>query len=238
MAGIRPGECRVWWASVVPHDDRLLGWLDDTERERHRRYVRAADRDRYLTAHALVRAVVGAEANIEPPDVPIVSRCRRCGGDHGKPVAEGTGLAYSLSHSGGRVAVAVTRGVEVGVDVEHVAGFRDHERLARAVLTATERAALAALPADRRAWGLLRYWTRKEAAVKATGDGIAAGVTRVEVTPPDDPAAVVRWGDPTAIGPTIHLADLRGDHDHVACVATVEREVTVTEHDGDGLLVP
>lgn len=242
-ASLDAGSCQVWWAPVDVAHPGLIAWLDAGERARLERIRGPADRRRFLVGHALARAVLGAVTGRSPAAVRLAVRCPRCGGPHGKPQADGA--RFSLSHSGARAAVAVTRDVEVGVDVEHLHAPRDDDLLAATVLSPGERAAVAALPAARRRSGLLRCWTRKEAALKATGDGLAAGAARVEVTAPDQPAAVVAWhGRPRLFqpeglsppDPPVHLQDLAADDDHLACVATLGSRLAVSEHDGAALL--
>src|SRR5690606_22853124 len=116
--------------------------------------------------------------------------CRHCGGTHGKPRLPGCGVDFSLSHSGDRVVLVLAEGTEVGVDVERESD-RDIDRLAEMVLSAPEREVLAGM-ADRRR-GFHAYWSRKEALLKATGHGLAAPMTDIRVSAPDEPAAVLAW---------------------------------------------
>src|SRR5690606_21175696 len=103
-------------------------------------------------------------------------------------------LRLSWSHSGDRVVVAVTPGTEVGVDVERIV---PHAReTAERVLREPERAVLAALPEPRRPAGFVRYWTRKEALLKATGDGLAVPPALLHVTAPDAPPRLLSWSGP------------------------------------------
>lgn len=85
------------------------------------------------------------------------------------------------------------------MDVERESD-RDIDRLAEMVLTAAERDALTAM-ADRRR-GFHTYWSRKEALLKATGHGLAAPMTSIHVSAPDEPAAVVAWDGEAAVSPS------------------------------------
>lgn len=187
-------DCQVWWApagDVVP-DDSVL---DAAERERMARFVHDADRIRYAAAHTLARVVLGAHLGVPPGSVGFQAVCRRCGGAHGKPFVAG-GPEFSLTHGGDLVAVAVTRAGPVGVDVEPVARTLE-PGLAATVLAAEE--PYGGHPAD-----LIRYWARKEAVLKATGDGLAVPPSSVVVTPP---GAAPRVLASPADGP-VQLADL------------------------------
>lgn len=161
----------VWWATPVGPDPALFALLDDVERGRYERLRRPADRDRFLTAHALARLVLGRTLGRHPAALRLLAECRQCGGPHGKPRLSSGELELSLTHAGDRVGVAVSS-VPVGVDVEDLAQTRVDEALAAQVLTPAELQRWLALPLDRRAAALLRAWTRGEAVVKALGVGL------------------------------------------------------------------
>ena len=145
------------------------------------------------------------------------------------------GWEISITHSGDRVGVALTRGLPVGLDVEGITD-RDLDGLASYALTAREHAAWRALDAADRAAGFFTYWARKEALLKATGQGLAGGLTSVEVSPPDAAAALLAWHGPEA--PTqVWLCDLDAGADYRAALAVVSaRPVTVAVHDASVLL--
>jgi 4'-phosphopantetheinyl transferase len=154
-------------AGVPTVADRSL--LDPQERARAQRFVRAADADRYVLAHAALRTVLARCLGADPATV------RYAAGEHGKPalVPGGGELEFSLSHAGDVALVAATRAGPVGVDVERLRAFPDALAIADAHFSAAERRALRSVPADRRAEAFLRAWTRKEAVVKAAGGGLA-----------------------------------------------------------------
>jgi 4'-phosphopantetheinyl transferase len=155
-----------------------------------------ADQQRLTVAAALVRVVVGAVVGVPPAQLEIDRTCPECGRDHGKPrLPTAPDVHFSVSHSGGCVAVAVLRGSPVGVDVEELGRFDANELDAMAdhSLAPEERAELARLPARDRARAFTTYWARKEAAVKATGVGIATSLDQLVVSPPSSPPRVLRW---------------------------------------------
>jgi 4'-phosphopantetheinyl transferase len=155
-------------------------------------YRRPEIRRRQLLAHAALRSVLAKRLNIEPLAI------RFCTGPHGKPrlaLNEGK-LHFNLSHSGELALIAVSASAEVGVDIEHIRPIHNVSRLAERFFTTGEASALAALPeADRRA-AFYRMWTRKEASLKATGQGIANGLQRFEVSCDPDGGLLARDGSP------------------------------------------
>lgn len=226
------GECQVWASGLLTRSPPWVTLLDRHERERWERFRRDEARDRYLTAHALARVVLGAHAGLPAAGLRFDRRCARCGRPHGKPGLIDADLEFSLSHAGGLVLVAVTRGVPVGVDVER--SERGNPPLDRA-LTATERAVLERLPAGARGPAFIRYWTRKEALLKATGDGLSVAPGRLAVSAPDEPPRLLAW-DADRPPEGAFLADLRPDDGYVATVAFIGSALRVSELDAGALL--
>jgi 4'-phosphopantetheinyl transferase len=185
-------HCDVWVASPVLFDPEALGALNRDERERHVAYARDADRDRFATGAVLLRRVIGSMTGVHPAAVLVDRVCPDCGRPHGKPRVPG-GYELSVSHSGGKVLLAVCTGVAVGVDVERIDPALDLAEVAAEALSPHELAVLSGIDPVRQAAGFARYWARKEALVKATGDGLPSGLAAITVAPPDQPAAVLGW---------------------------------------------
>jgi len=85
----------------------------------------------------------------------------------------GSDVTFNLSHSGGIAMLAFTRRREIGIDVEQVRRDFDVEAIANRFFSAAEHAQLAELPAANRFEAFFRCWTRKEAYIKATGEGLS-----------------------------------------------------------------
>ncbi|WP_017933700.1 4'-phosphopantetheinyl transferase family protein [Nocardioides sp. Iso805N] len=152
----------------VPGDLRLL---TSAEARRHERLVRTADREAYLAAHVLVRLVASELAGVAPERLVLAQQCPSCGGaDHGRPSIAGLpDVHVSLSHARGVVA-AVAAGGACGIDVEPYRG----DGVPAGTLTAREQSWIARQPDPGAAF--TRLWTRKEAWVKATGEGLDRAV--------------------------------------------------------------
>jgi 4'-phosphopantetheinyl transferase len=218
-------ECAVHWAR--PDDDpRMRDLLDEGERARYERFMRAEDKARFVTGRWLARTVL-AEATGKPPrDLRFTTDCPHCGGSHGKPRLPGSDLDFSLSHSGDRVLLVLVEGALVGADVEQQSD-RDIDSLARMVLTDAEGEVLRAM-ADRKR-GFHAYWSRKEALLKATGHGLAASMTAIHVSGPDEPPEVVAWEGEAAVSP-VRLADLEAGPGYAAAAAVLtDRPLKVNE---------
>ena len=125
---------------------------------------------RWLAARTVLRSVLGAALDAAPADVLIEIA------PSGKPYLVGEDLHFSLSHSGDLVAVAVCRDRPVGIDIEGLRTLRRPERLARRIFSSGEYDRWAAEFDPSRTQSLMQQWTRMEALLKATGEGLRAGM--------------------------------------------------------------
>jgi 4'-phosphopantetheinyl transferase len=161
---MEPGTCEVWWASTAWLRPWHADVLSDGERARRAGLWDPGHRAQYTVAAALLRLVAAPLTERTAAGVVADRSCPSCGRHHGRPHLPGTGLDVSISHSGATVAVAVSNAGPVGVDVQQVADDAVGE-LSPLVLAESEAGHVAG------ARDFFTYWTRKEALVKATGDG-------------------------------------------------------------------
>jgi 4'-phosphopantetheinyl transferase len=221
-------RCEVWWGEVAACSAWHDALLSPAERERRDRYAFEADRARFTVAAALLRLVGGQMLGVTPEQVQIDRKCRTCGKPHGKPSLGLGAPQVSVSHSGDWVALAVCADAPVGVDLEHAARRNNYQALAAHVLGPAE------APATDEA-AFLRYWVRKEALVKATGDGLSAGLRQVTVTAPGEPPRLLHY--PGRPGLRAALRDLDGRPGHPAAVAVLTASpLEVAEHDAGPVL--
>jgi 4'-phosphopantetheinyl transferase len=240
-----PDTCAVWWATP-DHRSVAGAVLTETEQSRAARLGRPDERVRFVTGRALLRLVLAQRLDLPPAHVPLVACCRVCGAnDHGRLRLEGgrgTTLSLSVTHRGARVGVAVTDGRAVGVDVEVVEDPVDRARaaLAAETLCPAELDTYRRLRRGARGQAMARWWTRKEAVLKATGDGLAFPPAQVHVSRPDTPAALLGWllPDPQAgPRPAARLHDLAPGAGYVGCLAVLgSQPIEVRELDGDEVL--
>ncbi len=196
-----PGETHIWW-TVVDVDsseaDALIGILDSAEQARAQRFAFPHLRNRFVAGHAFMRRVLSKYADMAAEEIAYRYGAR------GKPALAGGGnLHFNLSHSGGLAALAVTRGGEVGIDIERIHQMQRIAQLARRFFSAAENEWLFALPESGQLRGFFECWTAKEAYIKARGDGLAYplesfGVLRgdsgeLRLTVEREPAENERW---------------------------------------------
>ena len=219
-AGAPPelGVVSVAWAAPTARP-ALVRLLDDVERSRLARFRNADDRARFVAAHALLRIMVGRHVGRAPQQVVLDLTCPRCGRPHGPPRLVDEVVHLSLAHAGCRVLVAVSTVGPVGVDVdtEAAAAFPGFDDVA---LAPSERSVIARLPPGRRDAARVPAWVRKEAVLKATGDGLTVPPGDVVVSPLGEPPRLVTWhGAPRE---PVHLQDVDVvAAGHAACAAVV-----------------
>jgi len=206
------GEVRVWLVSLdlaAESGERLARLLSDDEQERAARFHFRRDAVRFVAARTALRTILGECLDVEPRMVSLRY------GPRGKPELavpfERTGLRFNVSHSDSLVLCAVAGQRRVGVDIERLRSLPDLEAIAERMFSPRERQALRRLPPAQRHEGFFNCWTRKEAYIKALGEGLAYPLDRftVSLAPgapprleevPDDPAEVGRW-TLAALGP-------------------------------------
>jgi 4'-phosphopantetheinyl transferase len=209
-------EAVVWLQRPRPFGGVDLARLSADEVRRVERFRFERDRDSYASAHALLRTALSDRV---PAHAPQDWRFETELG--GRPELTGalraTGLRFSLSHTRGLVACVVTSGRACGVDVEDLARGVDAAKLARRVLSPSERAQFAATHAADRQIDFVRRWTLKEAYTKATGRGLSTPFDTL--TFDIEPTIVLRAIDGTGVVPGFQFAQQTFDASHVVAVA-------------------
>ena len=154
-----------------------LDQLSPEERARHANFVFARDRRDFAAAHLLLRRALSMQEDRRTQDWAFVT------GRNGKPflardVDGAPALSFNLTHAQGLAACVVTRGLDVGIDVEPIHRGLNSLEVARSYFSPMEIATLERCHVDERAEHFAAVWTLKEAYLKATGDGILANLDR------------------------------------------------------------
>lgn len=209
----------VWYAEPIdaPWVEPLLDECDRSRRDA----LHGDDRARFVTGRLLARHLTAQHAGVAADDVALRVRCPRCGRGHGKPRVAGAGadLELSIAHSHRRVLVAAAVGVPVGVDVEAVERVRTSTALARQALSAAELAVFAAMAPTDRSRTLRTYWVRKEALLKATGQGLVVPLSSLTMSRPEQPPRLLGWESEAEAPALVCMADVTVGPEYVACVA-------------------
>lgn len=165
--------------------ERLRDTLSADELERAGRFHFPRDRNRFTVARASLRILLSRYLETDPATL-------RFGyGQAGKPELATPGPPFNMSHSDGLALVAVGGPGRLGVDIERIRPRAPDDSLT-GFFAPAEEAAIQALPAAVREQAFFSCWTRKEAWIKARGDGLSFGLDRFEVSvAPNAPAALL-----------------------------------------------
>jgi 4'-phosphopantetheinyl transferase len=181
-------EVHVWRASLVATPDELArhhAVLSDDERARAARFRFEVHRNRFVAGRGIQRQVLARYLDAHPAAL----RYRLA--EHGKPALDGAGadLRFNVSNSDDGLLIAVARGRELGVDLEAVVPVLDRDDVARRFFSVPENQVYDTIPDHARDAAFFTCWTRKEAYIKALGEGLSMPLDCFDVTlRPGEPA--------------------------------------------------
>jgi 4'-phosphopantetheinyl transferase len=185
-------QVRVWTATIPKHDtDRkeFKNILSPAEWERAEKFTVSGPRRQFVLGRVVLRQILGACLQVAPAT--LVFGYQPAGKPFLLPSTVKPDLRFNLSHSNEMVALAVACGREVGVDVEWIHGLDDWADLGSRIFSPPELAELYALPPAQHRQAFFNGWTRKEAWLKATGQGLIDDLPAIEVTLA--PGAEAKW---------------------------------------------
>lgn len=191
----------VWVANLdfaQNQSDALQEYLSIDELARAARFHFDKDRRRFVAARGILRSILGRYLNRHPSDISLVY------GSAGKPRLSSNDLSFNLSHSHQLALYTVTREREVGVDIEFIRSVSDIDQVAAHSFSAREYAEWQQLPETEKQVGFFNCWTRKEAYIKALGEGLSHPLDQFDVSlkpgqaarllhVEDNPVEVKRW---------------------------------------------
>lgn len=181
-ARLRRGEIHVWQKSLDDSLDvlpELTTLLSPSERVRAANYRLPKDGHRFIVARAFLRRLLALYLDADPQQIRFSSQF------YGKPVLTGATMAcdlcFSTSRSLGRATVAVAWQREVGVDLERIRTDFQFQDIVDKFFSAAERSALLACPLADQPAAFFRAWVRKEAYLKARGEGLRRALYSFDV---------------------------------------------------------
>jgi 4'-phosphopantetheinyl transferase len=249
LAGIAtPGMTQqiIWplpppnWASMAPATHVWAVALDATpealaklaltlapaERERAARFRFERDQNRFTVGRGVLRAILSCYLQTEPGELEFSY------GSRGKPFlvkhGDGGGLQFNLAHSDGLALIAVTPANCVGVDIERIRPLHDADALVARFFCPSEIADFRNSPAEQKPFAFFNLWTRKEAWLKATGDGIGDLLNRVQVSfLPGEPARLVNLPEGGQASASWTLRHLDVARDFTAALAIPASDIPI-----------
>jgi 4'-phosphopantetheinyl transferase len=168
--------------------------LSSAEQQRARAMASGRGRGRFIVARARLRQLLGERLGARPESVELTA------GPNGKPALRpgfaDADLRFNLAHCDDVAAYALGDGHEIGIDIEAVRLMSGADQLAERFFSCAEQAAYRALPPAERPLGFFNCWTRKEAFIKAQGEGFGYPLDRFDVSlAPGEAARLLRVGN-------------------------------------------
>jgi 4'-phosphopantetheinyl transferase len=181
-------EVHSWCASLdVPPETsaRLYATLTPDERSRSARFQFERDRQRFIVARGVLRDLLGRYLQTQPSRIDFVYN------PFGKPDLGpefANRVTFNLSHAADLALIAIAADSDVGVDLEYIRAQSDYAEIARRFFSAAEVDHLNALPSHLYVEAFFSCWTKKEAYMKACGEGLAIPLNSFSVPVTTDPA--------------------------------------------------
>jgi 4'-phosphopantetheinyl transferase len=214
-------DVHVWAVDIDPSPEALpalAAILSEEERARATRFRFERHRNRFIAGRGVLRSILGAYL-----DCPLAQLHFEYGAN-GKPALSGrfaaSGLFFNFAHSEDLALIAVTRLGPIGVDVEQVRPIADADKLVERFFSPRENILFRTLPDDQKNAAFFNLWTRKEAWLKATGEGIAHSLNRVEVTfLPGEPVRLLALPEGSESGARWQIRELQPARSFVGAIA-------------------
>ena len=186
----------IWRINLHQSESQLLSFretLSSDEIARAKRFYFPEHQQRFMAGRGSLRAILGQYLHIEPKEVEFEYQAR------GKPLLAGKfadkGLLFNLSHSQHLALCGVSYQQQIGVDLEYIRTMSDLENLAKRFFSPREYEQLRLVSSHEQKQIFFRYWTCKEAYLKATGDGLVQ-LEEIEIClTPNQPTQLLVSGD-------------------------------------------
>jgi 4'-phosphopantetheinyl transferase len=225
---LNEAEVHVWKAPILQEQSTippLFALLSADERERSARFVFERDRNRFVASRAILRLIIARYRSMKPAEIVLAYD------SYGKPSLSPdqnlNGLSFNLAHSGDRAVYAFARNVQVGIDIEQLRNDLPVLELAERFFSPRERTALRSLPKDERREAFFRCWTRKEAYLKALGQGLSVPLERFTVSAKPDESPILLEPLPSGNPPDWTILDIPADTGFTAALAVQLRQPNV-----------
>jgi 4'-phosphopantetheinyl transferase len=187
-------EVHVWRLSLNASQEmieKLRQYLAADERARAERFRFAKDRNQFIIGRGVLRVLLGRYLDCEPQQIHFAYS------SYGKPGLDGSqaeaGLQFNLSHSHQLALLAFTYGRQIGIDIEYMRSDVEFEQLAERFFSPDECTVLLGISPALRPETFYNCWTRKEAYIKARGEGLSMPLDQFDVSlRPGEPAALLR----------------------------------------------
>jgi len=214
---------RVDVSDFISRVGELAPILSAKEKTKSERFHFEKDCNNYIVSQACLRLLLGTYLNIPPNAVEL------CEGAHGKPyLKQADGFQFNLSNSHGCVIYAFTLNCEIGIDTEYSPRTVEFHELATRFFTKSEANQLLKLKDGALRLAFFNVWTRKEAFIKAIGEGLSFPLKNFEVSV-NDPARIVAINGDELEAKEWFMQAFEPEEDYVAAV-TVKNKINLVSY--------
>jgi len=215
---------QIWHGTIAAEEAHYQSYwriLNTAEQTRAGKFKSDLLRKRYVEVHGQLRNILAQTLNELPEKLSIKIA------EHGKPyLADTPELTFNLSHSANSIVIAVSRDCQLGVDIESCKPRVSMAALVDKCFAAEEIAFWNQLPEAQKISEFYRYWTRKEAFVKATGRGIALGLNECVINS-ENQAVFLRVPAECGEASTWHALDITIEQDVCSALVTDKEKIEV-----------
>jgi len=181
LSTVNRDSVELWYGELTADDltyHRYWPLLDTAEHAHAQQLTNPLIRQRYVQVHGRLRSILSRYLGRPPERINIKKA------EYGKPyLADYPELAFNLSHAANSLVIAVAYDCRLGVDIEHCKPRSNLPQLVAKCFADDEADYWHNLPEEQKNLAFYRFWTRKEAFVKATGRGIALGLSQCVINP-------------------------------------------------------
>lgn len=233
---LRPSGIRITadeihiWSGVLDQAEadlyKFIVSLSPDEHMRAGQFHFEKDRKWFIARRGILRILLGYYLGVKAHEIQFTY------GKNRKPqITERPGMEaihFNLSHSDGVALFAFTRNSEIGVDIERIRDMSEMEHIVERFFSAGEKTFFYALPQDRRRGAFFTCWTRKEAFMKATGEGLSLPLDLFDASPaPDEGDTRVTVKSSRGVVSDWSIRTLRPACGHVGAFATRSKKFTL-----------
>lgn len=190
---LKDREVHVWCAGLdqpLSCVQSLEQNLSEPEKARSNRFHFEKDRIHYIVARGRLRQILGYYTGIDPRELHFRYS------SYGKPALveqeNQNDIRFNVSHSQGLALFVLTLGHDIGVDIEYIRPEMEYDQIAEHFFSDKEVTTLRSLPVEMQAVAFFNCWTRKEAYIKARGEGLSLPLHKFDVSLiPGEPAKLL-----------------------------------------------
>ena len=176
---LSPQTVAVWvieFSRILPDTCSMATLLSPEEKLRSKSFYFDSDAQRYICSHGVLRTILGFYTDQSPHLIPF------CYGAKGKPRLDLPGqIQFNISHTKDLLAIAVTSGCNVGVDIESCVQFSNMKGVAKEIMRHSEYLTYLSLRSEEQVEYFYRCWVKKEAVTKAWGSGLISDLREFSV---------------------------------------------------------